>query len=145
MKDYTLIPNEILRQSQLSVGARYLLCVLIRYCGQDEHCYPSQETLGDHLGYSDRHIRNLLKELEDLKLICRTRSGFNKSNTYRVAKSFTVKWKSGSAHLGSKFPLHQGSTVPTNITYRKAKEKTKAIKKMNKVRKDLIAKGILKK
>jgi len=145
MKNFTIIPNELLSKSQLSLKARHLLCVLLKYCGNDEHCYPSQETLGVNLNCSARHIRNLLKELKDSKLIHKTRSGFNKSNTYQVAKSFITNRNSGSTHIGSKFPLHQGSSVPANITYRKAKENTNMLKALDKARKELTTKGILKK
>lgn len=133
MKNFTIIPNEILEESQLSIPSRYLLCVLLRYCGKDEFCYPSQETLGKTLGYTARYIRILLNELEKAKLIHRKRTGFNKSNTYRVTKDFDRNYSShnptiknrnnNSPQLGSKFPLHQGNSIPPKITYRKEKRK----------------------
>ncbi len=131
MKNFTIVPNELLDKSQLSISARYLLCVLLKYCGQDETCYPAQKTLAKVLGFSDRYIRSLITELEGADLISKKRTGFNKSNTYTVSKKYR-KYGSGhsnneensnSGKLGSAFPLHQGSGVPNKSTYRKETSK----------------------
>lgn len=143
MRNYTIIPNEILGASQLSVQARYLLCVLLKYCGQDEWCFPSQETLAKEVGCSARYIRRLLEELLHAGVIVKTRRGFNRSNTYRVAKSFVVDRNGSSCQLGSKFPLHQGNTVPTKSTYLKGKDK-RSLKGLENLRKTLVRKGLTK-
>ncbi|HNP89616.1 MAG: hypothetical protein BWY24_00166 [Microgenomates group bacterium ADurb.Bin219] len=133
MKDYTLIKNPILRASQLTINARYLLCVLLRYCGKKEYCYPSLKTLGADLGLSPRQVSVYIDELIDNGLVTKTRTGFDRSNTYKVAKSFIVEneevvaaykksasnmdEKSDSAHIRSAFPLHSGSELPPNNTY----------------------------
>lgn len=132
MKSYTKIPNEILNSNQLSVPERYLYCVLLRYCGNKDYCYPSQNTLGNALGYSERHIRGLLRVLEVAGFISRSRRGFNRPNTYRVTDALVSKGKPSSVpsekpsspHLGSAYPLHQGTEVPPNTTYIKGKDKT---------------------
>lgn len=120
MINYTKVPNEILEDSQLSIQARYLLIVLLKHCGQDESCFPSQKTLAKTLSLSDRQIRNLLNELITNKFIEKRRFGFNKSNTYIIQKKYR---KSTSGHLRTLFPFHEGTTIPTNITYRKEKGK----------------------
>lgn len=121
MKNFTAIHNELFERSQLSIPARLLHCILLKYCGQDDHCYPSQKTLAENLGLcGSRHVRTLLNELINAGLVTKKRSGFNKSNTYKVAKDFVLDRNGNSSHLGSKFPLHQGSTVPPKNTYRKA-------------------------
>lgn len=140
MKNFTAIPNEIFEESQLSVPARYLLCVLLKYCGQNEWCYPSQKTLGTKLGYSARYIRTLLTELILSGLIVKKRTGFNETNTYRVAKDFMVERKQSSFHLGSRNPFNQGAVLPPKNTYIKAKVK----KNMEIMRDKLTKKGILK-
>ena len=132
MKNFTAIHNEILGRCQLSIQARLLHCILLKYCGQNEWCYPSQTTLADDLGLSNpRHIRTLLGELQRSGLIIKKRRGFNKSNTYKVAKEFIVDGKYSSPHLGSKLPLNQGIVVPPKNTYRKASNKkwTKDLRK----------------
>lgn len=141
MENYTKIPNKMLNKSQLSVQARYLYCVLLKYCGKDEYCYPSQKTLGKVLGYSQRHIRTLLNELIENKLVSKRRSGWNRANTYKVSKSLVANKKSGSVHLGSKFPIHQGTKVPPKSTYLKGKGK-RSKKGLKKVKDILKKKGL---
>lgn len=136
MKNYTKIPNEIFEHSQVSGRARLLLCVLLKYCGQKETCYPSQETLGRDVGFSARYVRESLGELTRNGLVRKKRTGFNRPNTYTVAKSFVLERNLGSYHLGSKFPLEGGSTVPDKSTYIKGKDK-KNLKILDKMRADL--------
>ena len=140
MKNFTIVPNEMLYQSQLSIPARYLYCVLLMRCGKNDYCYPSQTNLATNLGITDRHVRTLLNELISGGLVKRERSGFNKANHYTVAKTLIVQRNGTSYQLGSAFPFHQGTTAPTNITYRKGK----ANKDMEKMRDYLIRKRILK-
>lgn len=147
MKNFTVIPNELLGSTQLSISSRYLLCVLLKHCGQDDYCFPSQITLAENLGCTDRQIRNLIRELEREDLINTTRKGFNKSNTYKVAKSFVLHpsdRKPVSYQLGSKFPLNQGSGFPPKSTYLKAKGK-RNLKGMEQIRKQVYALGLRKK
>lgn len=128
---FTIIQNELLDESQLTISARYLLMVLIRFSGQDESCYPSQAKLAKILNISARQIRNLLSELIRAGLISKKRSGYNQSNTYTVAKQYrkltstqlTDGKKLSSSQLGSAYPLHNGSEVPTINTYRKETSK----------------------
>lgn len=123
MKNFTIIPNELFEKSQLSVPARMLLCTLLKYCGQKDMCYPSQQTLSENLLCTPRHIRNLLDELLQAKLITKQRTGFNKSNTYTVTKQFKIVGNYSSPHLRSKFPLNPGTTIPPKNTYIKTKGK----------------------
>ena len=141
MKGFTHIKNIMLDESQLSIPARYLYCVLVRYCGKNDTCYPSQKTLARVLGVSDRHIRELLDELKRNELLASHRSGFNKPNTYTVAKDLRVDRNQSSAHVGSMFPLHRGTEVPANSTYRKGK----ANKGMQSMREALEKRGIIRK
>jgi hypothetical protein len=139
MKNFTLIPNEILEESQLSITTRYLLCVLLKFSGQNDWCYPNQKTLGKNLDCSPRHIRNLLGELELNGLIVKRRTGFNKPNNYKVSKEYTSERKYGSCHIGSKFPVNQGTAFPSKNTY----VKTKSKRRMEIEREKLTEKGII--
>lgn len=132
-KNFTIIPNELLENSQISLQARHLYCVLLRYAGQDEWCFPSQQTLASNLGYCTRHIRNLLNDLIEAGLLVKKRRGFNRSNNYKVTKSFTLDRNSSSPQLRSEFPLHNENTVPPKNTYLKGKGK-KSIKGMQNLR-----------
>lgn len=123
MKDYTIIPNELLRNSKISMQARFLLCVLFRHCGVDNKCYPGQKSLANSLGCSDRYIRDLVKKLVLAKLITVRRLGFNKTNEYTVNKE--IYWNNSSTpsiktrnkdtrHLGSGVPFTPWDRVPPN-------------------------------
>lgn len=59
------LPNVILRYPGLSPSAKLLWARLAQYAGENGKCYPSQVTLAEELGITDRHIRKLLTELED--------------------------------------------------------------------------------
>jgi len=141
-KNFTKVPNEILSISQLSIGARYLYCVLLRYCGQDEWCFPGQKTLAEDLSISIRHIRNLLNELIEADLVFKKRQGWNRTNTYRISKKIESKRKDDSLHLGSAFPLHKGNVIPSKKTYLKGKGK-RSIKGFEKLRKTLKEIGLI--
>jgi len=126
MKNYTLIHNEIFEESQLSISAKYLYCVLLKACGQKEWCFPSQKTLGMILGRSEKQIRFYLKELELAGIIFKKRTGFNKTNTYKVSKDLLIEEDELKIthHIGSRFPIHTDQGFPPNNTYIKVKDKT---------------------
>ncbi len=142
MRNFTIIPNEILRPSQLSLPARYLYCVLLKYCGQNEWCYPGQITLAKDLGCSPRYIRTLLDNLYEAGIVYKKRKGFNRANNYRVSKFLEVDGNYSSRHLGSKFPLHEGSPTPPKNIYLIGKGK-KSIKGFEKLGETLERKGII--
>lgn len=125
MKNYTQIPNEILEPNQLSPQAKLLHCALLRFCQSSDWCYPSQKMLAKCLDLSTRMVRTYTKELESYGLVYKIRTGFNRPNTYRVAKAITREGKNNSYHIGSTFPLHDGSVVPPNNTYRRRKYNNK--------------------
>lgn len=149
MKNFTIIPNQIFGQSQLSAQARFLYCVLLKYCGQNEWCFPSQLTLGNILGYSDKHIRTLLNELIEARLVSKERRGWNRSNTYHVQKLLDTGRKPTSVpsqtsrfpHLGNKVPIHNETVVPSINTYLKGKDK-RSLKGLEKCRKKLEEMGL---
>lgn len=142
-KNFTIVPNEVLGPSQLSLSARCLFIDLVRYCGQKDFCFPSQRTLASDLCISMRHIRNLLKELESEGLIMSIRSGYNKSNTYKVAREvfITKDRNSGSYQMRSVIPLHRGNCVPHNITYPKTRDKSSE-RNMQRLSDYMVAHGI---
>jgi hypothetical protein len=115
--------------------------VLTKYAGQDDYCFPSQKTLAKDLGVSSRYIRTLLNELLKNKLISKKRTGFNKSNTYTIAKDYVRN--SSSGHIGPAYPLDQGTGVPPNNTYRNKKREKRSSKGFQTLRDSLLERGIL--
>jgi hypothetical protein len=123
MKNFSIIPNEIFEPNQLSGPAKLLYCVLLKYCGKDDWCFPGQLRLSANLGVSVRYLRDLSNELIIAGLVYKTRRGYNQSNSYKVSKHLQIH-KAGSAYqVSSIVPLHNGSLVPTKSTYIKGKGK----------------------
>ncbi len=145
MKNFTMIPNELLGESQLPLTERYLYCVLLCYCGSDkDYCWPGHDALARSLSITPRQIRNLLCNLETQGFIKKTRAGWNRTNTYEVAKRLTVDRKSGSTVIGNMFPFHHGNEVPSINTYGTKKGKRSDVG-FEKFRESMKEKGIVKK
>lgn len=130
MKDFTQIPNALFRASKLTIQARYLYCVLRKYCWGKEFCFPDQVTLGEDLGISSRQVSEYINELIRNGLITKFRRGY-KSNTYILVTdfgdddvlnlpykrtTFTQNRKWDSAHIRSKVPFYTGTALPSNNT-----------------------------
>lgn len=155
MKNYTIIPNEIFEASQLSARAKFLYCILLKFCGKGDSCYPGQTRLATIMGYKDaRYIRTIVKELKKSGLISVKRTGYGKTNRYKVSKdlygnnsSYMKKGKGNEStpHIGSAVPLRNGISVPPNITQEKGKDKNreKSLKALDRCRAELTRKGIL--
>lgn len=57
----------------ISPTARLVLFVLAQFAGADGLCHPSQQTIADEAGLSERAVRNGLKELRDAGVITTAR------------------------------------------------------------------------
>jgi hypothetical protein len=66
--DGAVIPNAILKDPNLSVGARLLWVLLAEYRGEGVECSPLEATLASQLGGKIRQLQNYLKELADFAL-----------------------------------------------------------------------------
>lgn len=153
MNPYTKVPNFLFEESDLSIKSRYLFCILLKYCGKKDTCFPSQKTLARVIGCSDRNVRKLLNELIVAGIVYSQRTGFNKPNTYKVSKDLVRNQysypdmvrneKPISPHLGTPVPLHMGSQLPTNSNYIKEKDKNfkSSLKALESCRERLLGKG----
>ena len=90
---FTQVPNFILTNSHISVGAKLAYAMLLKYAWQDDACYPGQIKLAQDMGATDRSVRTYLKELEAAELLEITQRGLGKTNLYRL--HLTVKPKKG--------------------------------------------------
>ena len=97
------IPNEILRRTDLSHGAKLCCARLIQYAGKDGRAFPKLATLGEELGCSPRNAQRFLAELESHRLITIQQRGRGQSNIYSIEKSLLV--------LGSKLTTTDLSTL----------------------------------
>src|SRR5208337_2804808 len=64
---FTQVPNFILTNKELSVGAKLAYAMLLKYAWTDDACFPGQQKLADDIGAGERSVRTYLKELECAK------------------------------------------------------------------------------
>ena len=83
---FSQIPNVVLTDKNLSVGAKLTYSMLLKYCWYDNRCFPGQGTLADNIGSSERSVRTWLKELDTYGIIKITRRGLGRPNVYEVYK-----------------------------------------------------------
>jgi biotin operon repressor len=138
-----MVPNELIEPNQLTFQQKMVFIVLLRYAAQDESCFPSQATIARSVGLSPRHVRTILNQLQEQGLIYSKRSGYNRTNTYKVPKHFIVDDKnSSSPQLRRVVPLQNGTPVPPTYTHRNKKVK-RSDKGFELLRDALQEKGIL--
>ena len=88
---FTQVPNFILRDGTLSLGAKVAYSLFLHYAWNNESCFPGQDSLAGHMGMSVSRVNEYIKELEAAGLVDITRRGQGKTNLYRV--HFAVKNK----------------------------------------------------
>jgi hypothetical protein len=88
---FTQVPNFILENPELSVGAKVIYAMFLRYAWHNDKCFPGQARLADDIGMSIGRVNQFIKELEAAELIEITKRGQGKTNLYTV--KFRVKPK----------------------------------------------------
>ena len=76
------MPNIILREKSLTVGAKAVYACLLSYAWQDPTCFPGQGKMAGDLGVSKRSVITFLKELERAGYLEKVRRGLGKTNVY---------------------------------------------------------------
>ncbi len=88
---FTQVPNFILRDGSLSLGAKVAYSMFLHFAWNNDSCFPGQDRLAHHMGMSVSRVNEFIKELEAAGLIGIARRGQGKTNLYRV--NFVVKSK----------------------------------------------------
>lgn len=88
---FTQVPNFILVNNRLSVGAKLAYAMLLKYAWGEDYCFPGQLKLATDMGAGERSIRSYLKELETAGFLEVKQQGLGKTNLYRL--HLTVKGK----------------------------------------------------
>jgi len=86
---FTQVPNFILRDSQLSIGAKLTYAMFLSYAWHNDRCFPGQERLAADMGMSRTSVTAFIGELEERGYITIQRRGQGKTNLYTV--NFQVK------------------------------------------------------
>lgn len=81
---FTQVPNFILTDKDLSVGAKLAYAMLLKYAWDKVACFPGQMTLAEDMGAGERSVRSYLKELEAAGILEITQRGLGKTNLYRL-------------------------------------------------------------
>jgi hypothetical protein len=95
---FTQIPNFILRDPSVSIGAKTVYSLLLSYAWHNDLCFPGQDRLAKDVGMGIASVNRFIKELEACSLIEIARRGQGKTNFYTV--NFVVKKQVGK----SRFP-----------------------------------------
>ena len=98
---FTQVPNFILRDSTLSLGAKVAYSMFLHFAWNNESCFPGQDRLAQHMGMSVPRVNEYIKELKEAGLVEITRRGQGKTNLYRV--NFAVKDKRVQKLSNSRF------------------------------------------
>ena len=81
---FTQVPNYILTNPGITVGAKLSYAMLLKYAWYDDGCFPGQAKLAEDMGAGERSIRTYLKELEAAGLLEITQRGLGKTNLYKL-------------------------------------------------------------
>ena len=93
---FTQVPNFILTNAELSVGAKLAYAMLLKYAWDAGGCYPGQVRLAQDMGSGERSVRRYLDELEASGFLEIEQRGLGRTNYYRL--HLTVKAKAVGKH-----------------------------------------------
>jgi len=86
---FTQVPNFILKNPDISIGAKTTYALFLSYAWHNQFCFPGQERLAKDMGMGVASVNRFIKELEAASLIEITRRGQGKTNLYTI--NFVVK------------------------------------------------------
>lgn len=88
---FTQLPNFILRNPDISIGAKTTYALFLSFAWHNNLCFPGQDKLAKAIGMSIGSINSFVKELETVGLIEIERRGQGKTNIYTI--NYVVKRK----------------------------------------------------
>jgi biotin operon repressor len=86
---FTQVPNFILKDPNISVGAKVAYAMFLSYAWHNDSCFPGQDRLAEDMGLTRVRVTQLISELEDAGLVTIQRRGQGKTNLYTI--HFQVK------------------------------------------------------
>lgn len=81
---FTQVPNFILKNAELSLGAKVTYAMFLHYAWHNDSCFPGQERLAGDMGMSQSRVSEFIKELQTAHLIQITRRGQGRTNLYKL-------------------------------------------------------------
>jgi septum formation inhibitor MinC len=86
---FTQVPNFILKNPEISVGAKIAYAMFLSYAWHNDSCFPGQDRLAGDMGLTRVRVTQLVAELEKAGLVTIQRRGQGKTNLYTI--HFPVK------------------------------------------------------
>jgi|GEM_PF-1590967 len=83
-RGWTGVPNFILESNRISVGAKLVYAMLLKYAREMDDCFPGQERLSKDMGSGKRSVVRFIAELESVGLISIQRRGQGRPNLYTI-------------------------------------------------------------
>jgi Helix-turn-helix domain len=90
---FTQVPNFILTNKDLSVGAKLYYAMLLKYARDNDYCFPGQQRLADDMGSGERSLRRYQEELEQAGYLEVMQRGLGKTNLYKLDLTVQRKGK----------------------------------------------------
>jgi hypothetical protein len=81
---FTQVPNFILRNPEISVGAKVAYAMFLSYAWHNDSCFPGQDRLADDMGLTRVRVTQLIAELDHAGLVTIQRRGQGKTNLYTI-------------------------------------------------------------
>jgi hypothetical protein len=88
---FAAFPYAVLKDRQLSVGARLTYGFLLMYGWQEGSCFAGQKKMAADMGVSDRQLQRYLYELRDTGYIAIERRDKRYNNTYIIVDKRPTK------------------------------------------------------
>ena len=83
-RGWTGVPNFILENDQISVGAKLTYAMLLKYAREMDECFPGQDRLAKDMGNGSRSVVRYIAELEQVGLVTVQRRGQGRPNLYSI-------------------------------------------------------------
>jgi len=81
---FTQVPNCVLRNPSLSIGAKLAYAMFLSYAWHHDFCYPGQDRMAQDMGMSRSRVTEFVTELQKAGLITIHRRGQGKTNNYTI-------------------------------------------------------------
>ena len=81
---FTQVPNFILKDSKISVGAKVAYAMFLSYAWHNDSCFPGQDRLAEDMGMTRVRVTQLIGELQEAGLVTIQRRGQGKTNVYTI-------------------------------------------------------------
>src|SRR5260370_14640982 len=81
---FTQVPNFILRDAGLSVGAKVVYAMFLSYAWHNDSCFPGQDRLAADMGMSRPSVSAFVNDLEKAGFVSIRRLRLGKNNIYTI-------------------------------------------------------------